>query len=267
MDAAGQVDPTPSQAAFHTCNQAPSALILTRQENLESVRTCIGTGPVVSLEATATDPDGDWLELRQAMVPLSLFEGITVDCITREEVEALDLSDLPASVWGEWKTLSVPPVLLESPARDPGTSHLILVQARDVHDTHSTTFAWGRQLAEVRIVPDRLPLLTVEEPTLGTSYAVGPNSVWEFTVPVGEDFEFSFEGDAGSYLSRVVTVRYGWNVEDLEDPGDPRWTSGGPDLSAAPPHRIEEGLNTFAVEVIDRTGALTRGVFRLTGQP
>ncbi len=104
-----------------------------------------------------------------------------------------------------------------------------------------------------------MPLLDVVEPYLGSYRFIGLHLYpVEMDVPASTPLNFSWIGDASIYGSEIACYRYGWDIQDPDDPN--QWeTACEPGIISAPEKQFNSGIHTFFVEVKDDLGLTTRG--------
>jgi hypothetical protein len=159
-----------------------------------------------------------------------------------------------------WTTADFQPDLLSAPAHSfSGGEHTLHIVARD--QAGATTMA-------AFLLSARCPVLTLNEPELGSLVFSYPTSrIHQVEVAAGELLEFSWVADATSYGGTIDGYRYGWDVGDPDDPGDPGWaTDFQPNLLSAPAVSFAPSVHSFCVVARDAAGATTRGCVEITVQ-
>lgn len=137
-------------------------------------------------------------------------------------------------------------------------THVFAVQAKDwcgritevfLRDVNTRTFIVSRRAG---------PILTVSETYLGYSKFLGTAMFpVKYDIPPGLPLNFTWQGDASNYGGEIVAYRYGWNVQDLDDPE--QWdTFFSPYILAAPERRLYSGVHILYIEVLDFARNITR---------
>jgi hypothetical protein len=138
-------------------------------------------------------------------------------------------------------------------------SHVFAVQGKDEAGAVTAIFQRDVNVRQFIVSKKAGPLLTILEPFLGGFKFLGTILAPEkIDLPPGVPLNFRWEADASDYGGEIVGYRYGWDVQDLNNPDD--WeTSYSPFNRAAPERKWFSGTHTFYVEVLDNAGTLTRG--------
>ena len=77
---------------------------------------------------------------------------------------------------------------------------------------------------------------------------------------------WTWTGDASSYGGTVQSFRYGWDVEDLNDPTD--WdVTASPYITSTGPKTFYSGIHTLYLEASDNLGTKTLGTIEVTVIP
>jgi hypothetical protein len=110
------------------------------------------------------------------------------------------------------------------------------------------------------------PVFEVSNEFMGlvrTSSCVTPVTVID--LPASVEIVFRWRADASSYGGTVAGYRYGWDIDDLNDPT--QWeTDLTPFTSAvasAPSRHFYYGTHTFSVEVVDDSGQCARAEIKI----
>lgn len=146
-------------------------------------------------------------------------------------------------------------------------SHIFAVQAMDACGRATGQFDRRTNCRQFVVSNVAVPLLTVAEPLIGYAIFLGMNPrVRSYDVPAGFPLNFTWRADASSYGGEVAGYRYGWDVLDINDPGD--WeVRFSPAYTSAPPRTFFAGTHTFFVEAIDNAGNITLGKFEFVFSP
>jgi hypothetical protein len=138
-------------------------------------------------------------------------------------------------------------------------SYAFVVQAKDDAGAISSIFSRRTNIRHYMPMTPTGPLLVVREPYMGSFSFLGVDMRGEqVDVPPGFLMRFSWTGDASSYGGVVAGYRYGWDVEDLNEPSD--WDCvSNPYTLAAAPRTYYSGVHTLYIESIDNLGTKTLG--------
>ena len=136
-------------------------------------------------------------------------------------------------------------------------TYVFAVQAKD--DAGAVTSVFSDR-NNVRVFMTRIPtgpVLTLSVAYFGSWTKVGTNNrTLSVTVPPGFPIEVSWEGDATEYGGVVKGYRYGWDVEDLEDPD--QWAcSVNPYTTCLPSLEFHTGVHNLFVEAVDNLDCKT----------
>ena len=85
-----------------------------------------------------------------------------------------------------------------------------------------------------------------------------------------EPVQFFWRAPDGEGLDTAVTFRYGWNVDDPDDPLDPGWFSlptTGYKATQTQPRTVWEGSERLIIERWDGPRLLVRATIEVWGQP
>ncbi|MBN1164330.1 MAG: hypothetical protein JXB45_07110 [Candidatus Krumholzibacteriota bacterium] len=145
----------------------------------------------------------------------------------------------------------------------PGITHMFVVQAKDEAGAVSAIFDAG---TNVRVFLPQVPtgpLLRIKDPYLGIFSFIGTNLNRQVVdIPPGFELNFSWTGDASGYGATVAYYRYGWDVEDVNEPK--AWSvSPSPYILSAPSYIFYSGIHTLYVESVDVLGTVTLGILEL----
>ncbi len=114
------------------------------------------------------------------------------------------------------------------------------------------------------------PVLTVTNEYIDPVVSSSPDPAMVILeVPAGLDMEFCWSADASDYGGKVEAYRYGWDIADLNDPG--QWAIDFTPLkrrgACAPPRAFSFGTHTFHVEVIDEFGSKSQVAIKANISP
>ncbi|UCH84246.1 MAG: hypothetical protein JSW50_00740, partial [Candidatus Latescibacterota bacterium] len=167
-----------------------------------------------------------------------------------------------AEAWSDWSYYKAP----EDSGRFWTTSpldfgpYVFAVQVKDEAGAVNPVFDEARNVRRV-LVSQRStgPVLVVFNKYIGTIRTTSPNTPAQILdLPARVPMVFEWRADASSYGGVVSGYRYGWDIQDLNDPGqwDVSYTPFVTDNNTAesPPRMFEFDSHTFNIEVIDNSG-------------
>ena len=175
--------------------------------------------------------------------------------------------------WNRWISYAAPgdsgksTILGDDEIMEINKVHIFAVQAKDYAGDYTKVFELGLNTRRFIVSAVAGPLLSVTEPFIGFREFVGdaltPVSV---EIPPGIPLNFSWVADASSYGGEIVCYRYGWDIQDLNDPS--QWdTACSPFITAASEKTLYSGIHTFFVEAKDNANKSTIGVVEVTILP
>ncbi|MDD3642252.1 MAG: hypothetical protein PHQ19_02150 [Candidatus Krumholzibacteria bacterium] len=143
------------------------------------------------------------------------------------------------------------------------SSYAFVVQAKDDAGAVSSVFSKRTNIRHFMPMTPTGPLLVVREPYMGSFSFLGVDMRGEqFDVPPGFLMRFRWTADASSYGGVVSGYRYGWDVEDLNNPGD--WAcASNPYILSAVPQTFYSGVHTLYIEATDNLGTRTLGTIQV----
>jgi RimJ/RimL family protein N-acetyltransferase len=277
LDETGLPDPSPASVNFTATTLSPSGEVALP---MSAGNEPFQMAPAVAFMYGGVDPDfvtGIPTQVRYLWKPAIMPDGQMAD--THLEVMAhLDyFASFTDSAWSAWQPFAAVASerrisLGQLPARDPQGQpiyYVFCVQTQDTSGAVSIERTYGAGLRHFWITP-RWPTLTIAEPNLGQSIALGTSYVLSADVAPNQSLSFSWGATADSYVGRVVSYRYGWDVVDVENPQDPGWAVAAGNTLAhrrAPTRSFLSGVHTLVVEATDDSGQLTRARFALNVVP
>jgi hypothetical protein len=185
-----------------------------------------------------------------------------------------DLNEHPQryeSKWSKWVPYGgragTTTTLGDDETLEVGKSYIFAVQAMDFCGRTTEDFDRTTNVRQFVVSRSAVPMLTVMEPFLGGVKFLGMrmNAVAVDFAP-NLALNFRWQADASSYGGEVVGYRYGWDVEDIDDPNT--WdVSFAPFHTSAPPRALSSGVHTFFVEALDNAGSITLGMIQVTIVP
>lgn len=282
------VDPTPAMVTFTATTIAPTVRISLPQSLGQGYQSALPLPPTFILGWTGSDPDfetGSPTRVRYLLKDaLYTGSGGSTQYINNEYLfnqykdELLSFND-PG--WSDW--------IAFAPEQEDRTQEFTLerltpggalkyyffaLQAQDTAGAVSLDLSYARTVHNFYIDNLSKPSLTVRETFLGeknfTGTAAGGENQRAIDIAQNQPLEFSWSAEAESYGGIITGYRYGWDVEDLTDDEDPGWeVQFGNSLAnrRAPIKTFDSGIHTLTVEVLDNSGQLTRGTFKLSVVP
>ncbi len=180
----------------------------------------------------------------------------------------LDLNQNPEwyePFWGPWMWYraegdsGTSTILGDDEILELNLSHIFAVQAKDEAGAVTAVFKKDQNVRQFLVSPKQGPLLTITEPFLGGFKFLGPNlNPVQLELPPGIELNFCWKADASSYGGEIRSFRYGWDIQQLDDPT--QWAvSPSPFIKCATPRTWYSGIHTFYVEAVDNGGKITLG--------
>ncbi|MBN2183712.1 MAG: hypothetical protein JW746_00130 [Candidatus Krumholzibacteriota bacterium] len=184
-----------------------------------------------------------------------------------------DINQFPENFeddWKKWYSIDcegdsgISTILGDDEIIPAGHPYIIAVQAKDDAGAVSAVFNLETNVRAFTVRVPTGPFLTVNETYLGRFKFLGIDLVSVTTkVPPGFQMNFSWTADASAYGGVVSSYRYGWDIEDLNDPAD--WAVfPSPYVKAALPKTYYSGIHTLYIETADNMGIKTLAVIEVT---
>ncbi len=175
--------------------------------------------------------------------------------------------------WSPWISYDAPgdsgkaTILGDDETMELNHAYVFAVQAKDEAGAVSAIFDARTNVRCFIVMEPTGPLLTVHEKYLGVSKFLGtktpPKTVH---VPGGLPVQFNWSGDASHYGGTVSTYRYGWDIKDLNDPGN--WdVDANPFHTSTPEKRFYSGIHSLFIEAVDNIGTKTIGKIEVNVVP
>lgn len=173
-------------------------------------------------------------------------------------------------LWSKWYWYHHPAdsgqmtVIGDDELLEGNSSYAFVVQAKDDAGAISSVFSKRSNIRHFMPMTPTGPLLVVREPYMGSYSFLGVDMRGEqIDAPPGFLMRFSWSGDASSYGGVVSGYRYGWDVEDLNEPTD--WDCvSNPYTTSAPPRTYYSGVHTLYIESTDNLGTRTLGTIEVS---
>ena len=175
--------------------------------------------------------------------------------------------------WSDWFLYKAPDkpgvstIMGDDEVLEINKSYYFVVQAMDRCGQVTETFTKGINFRQFIVSGSLMPTLIVREPFLGFYRFIGetlnPLSV---ELPPGIPLNLSWVADVSIYGGEIVGYRYGWDIQDLNDPDE--WeTQFSPFILSASERTFYSGIHTFYVEVLDNSGNSTIGAIEISIVP
>lgn len=210
----------------------------------------------------AQEPDS----VRHILVPIKKFNGSWG--ATLEYIRTTP--DAPE--WSKWKYYKAPGdsgKFWTTPALELRNSFMFAVQAKDEAGAVTPVFDEDRNVRRISVSERSTgPVLSVYNKFIGTIITSSPNtSPVIIDLPANIAMCFRLTANAEGYGGVASGYRYGWDIQDLNDPG--QWEidytpfvreCGTPPLPCAdtPCRAWQFDSHTFYIEVIDNSGYASR---------
>lgn len=138
-------------------------------------------------------------------------------------------------------------------------SYIFAIQAKDEAGAVTALFREGQNVRRFGVSEKAGPLLKITEPFLGGFQFLGTNlNAARVDLPPGVELNFCWSADASSYGGEIRSYRYGWDIQQLDDPA--QWAvTASPFHRCAPGRTWYSGIHTFYVEAVDNGGRVTLG--------
>ncbi|MCK4537228.1 MAG: hypothetical protein KAV42_00385 [Candidatus Krumholzibacteria bacterium] len=136
--------------------------------------------------------------------------------------------------------------------------HFFAVQAKDEAGAVTAIFENDVNIKQFLVSWKQGPLLTLTEPFLGgfQFLGTGMNPIQK-RLPPGIPLNFCWKATADDYGGEIVGFRYGWDIQDLNDPA--QWAgSFSPFTLCALERTLYSGIHTLFVEAKDDGGRISR---------
>ncbi|MBN2071150.1 MAG: hypothetical protein JW814_06785 [Candidatus Krumholzibacteriota bacterium] len=191
--------------------------------------------------------------------------------------EAIDqLNESPEmfeSRWSKWYPLdaegdsAISTIIGDDEILTPGRAYMLAVQAKDDAGALSAVFNLNTNVRAFSVRTPTGPMLNVTESFLGRFNFVGVDLVPKTgKVPPGFQMKFSWNGDASQYGGVISSYRYGWDIENFDDPTE--WEEfPSPYVKNSQPKTFFSGIHTFYIEAYDNLGIRTLAIIEITVIP
>lgn len=168
-------------------------------------------------------------------------------------------------LWGPWIWYRAPgdsgtsTILGDDEILELNHSHIFAVQAKDEAGAVTAVFNKDQNVRQFLVSPKQGPLLTITEPFLGGFKFLGTNlNPVQVELPPGIELNFCWSADASSYGGEIKSYRYGWDIQQLDDPT--QWAvDPSPFIRCAAPRTWYSGVHTMYIEAVDTGNKITLG--------
>jgi hypothetical protein len=142
--------------------------------------------------------------------------------------------------------------------------HVFALQAKDDAGAVTAVFDPDHNARKFLVSFKSGPLLTLSEPSIGTYQFLGPDMNYVQTdLPPGVPLSFRWTAEAESYGAEIRSYRYGWDIQQLDDPS--QWAViASPFIRTAETKTFHSGVHRFLVEVVDNGQKITYGKMEFT---
>ena len=143
-------------------------------------------------------------------------------------------------------------------------SHIFALMAKDDAGAVTSVFQKDRNVRQFLVSFKSGPLLTVTEQYLGSNRFLGPDMNYvQNDLPPGVELNFRWNATAEDYGGEIQSYRYGWDIQQLDDPA--QWAvAASPFIKTAEPKTYYSGVHRFLVEVVDNGQKITYGKMEIT---
>jgi len=168
-------------------------------------------------------------------------------------------------MWGPWiyyradGDSGTSTILGDDEILENNLSHIFAVQAKDEAGAVTAVFKKDQNVRQFLVSPKAGPLLSITEPFIGGFKFMGTNlNAVQVELPPGIELNFCWSADASSYGGEIRSYRYGWDIQQLDDPS--QWACDpSPYIRCAQPRTWYSGIHTIYVEAVDNGGKITLG--------
>jgi subtilisin-like proprotein convertase family protein len=277
IDEDGGVDPTPAYVSFTATTLLPTV-------SVDGPVAVVGQQfpatlpPTVTFLYSGADPDfglGLPTKVRFLWKRALLPGGLSYADSKVEVQDNMDyLVDLADSAWTPWQPFARLAenrrVQFENQAKldEQGRQifYLFAVQVQDTAGAVSIDRTYGLNVMHTSI-SETNPVLTVFETYLPIQRVAGENGVYNQDIASGQELNFSWGATADAYAGTIESYRYGWDIVDPNDQGDPGWAvppGNTPQHRRAPTASFSSGVHTLTIETRDNSGQRSRIVYNLS---
>ena len=256
VDVNGAVDPTPAYISFTSTTLAPTSRAVFPGLG-GTVASAFNVPPMVNIGWKGEDPDFEArtpTRVRYLWVPARTDGGVSITNAYQYNQFYHEVLSFDDPRWSPWLRYAAAPedriVSLDN-LNAANQYFLFATQVQDTAGAVSVGFGYQTEVANVVVRQNMYrPSFTVFESYLGQQTGS------EATSPIagGQPLNFSWTVNADAYNGKVISLRHGWDIVDVNNPNDPGWAVP-PGLGAQNRRAVErsfnEGLHTFVLRVED----------------
>ncbi len=132
--------------------------------------------------------------------------------------------------------------------------YLLAVQVEDANGSQSTELRYSREVQNFFVNTTATPALTVREAYFGEHVFSGLHGQWTDDIAQGQELRFAWFASADSYGGTIAFYRWGWDIQDPDDPNDPGWAvlpGLDPEHTTAPVQTFTSGIHVLTVVCSD----------------
>ncbi len=273
VDDKGGVDPSPALITFTSTTLVPTCLAEFAGTNSSSSSYSVPATVNLTYEGFDTDFElGVPTHVRFLWIPAEVDDGSggTFDISNAYLYNQYpDLIDFEDPLWTSWARYGDDEEerKVSFPTNDSdGRYFLFAVQARDTAGAVSIGRVYNRQVLNLRISEGQFePTISASEPFLGLGSSFSSNNIAS-----NQPLNFQWTVDSSSYAGRVVSIRHGWDLADVEDPNDDGWSVPpglGEQNRFAEERSYSQGDHSFWIRAVDDSGAVNVLRWNLTVIP
>lgn len=168
-------------------------------------------------------------------------------------------------LWGPWiwylaeGDSGISTILGDDEILEMNRMHIFAVQAKDEAGAVTAVFKKDQNVRKFSVSPKTGPMLTITEPFLGGFMFMGADlNPIQVELPPGIELNFCWSADASTYGGEIRSYRYGWDIQQLDDPT--QWAvDSSPFIRCAAPRTWYSGIHTIYIEAVDNGGRITLG--------
>ncbi|MCP4292850.1 MAG: hypothetical protein GY780_13580 [bacterium] len=272
MDEDGGVDDSPAMISFTSTTILPTCR--GRFTDTPPSPTAMTAPATLNLSYEGNDSDyeqGIPTKIRFLLVPAVIMENgspVNVGSDYQYEAHVDELIDFEDPEWSSWQTFSVSDEdrKISYGNQADGEYKLFAVQVRDTAGAKSIGRTYSQQVLNFRISHTRFsPSIEVTEDFLGESGILANSNI-----ATGQPLNFRWTARADSYNGNIVSMRHGWDLDDVDDENDLGWAvpEGLTEQNRfAEVRAFANGEHSFWIKVKDDSGGITVARWNLSVIP
>ena len=259
VDDKGAVDPSPAIITFTSTTIVPTC----KATFPATSNTAIPVPSTVNLGYEGVDSDFElgipthvrflWTEAQYENDEGELIDISTPYFYNLYGQELIDFADPEWTPWQRYASVEEDRKISFDEGIN-GEVYFFAVQVRDTAGAVSIGKEYAKEVLNLRISAGQFrPYYSISETYLGTT----SQSLRTSYLPAGQPVNFSWTTSAASYNGRVVSMRHGWDLADVDDVNDPGWAvpAGLTDQNRfAVETSFANGDHTFWLRVVDDSG-------------